>query len=62
MGQFQVLRLNEIEMLTNEKSFNEAIVKSKMEKRQLKDLQEKRESIYSSVCNIAADQAALAIR
>jgi hypothetical protein len=61
MISLQVLRLNEIETLTSDRSFKEAVNGLKIDKKTMNDLQEKRQNIYSNVCNIAAEQAALAI-
>lgn len=49
-------------MLTNEKFLNEAVAKLKIDQKKMKELQERRQSIYSNVCSIAADQTALAVR
>lgn len=56
----QVLRLNEIETLTNDISFK-TVVDANLNTKLLNELQERKQSIYSYVCGVTAEQSALSI-
>lgn len=56
----QVLRLNEIESLTSEKTFK-AVIDAKLDKLNLKEIQDKRQAINSVIGVILAEQSALTI-